>query len=191
MPSLEIIISDVISLLFPLVSALCLSTKLCLSIALHLISRVVNLGEPYVPVFQLPNKPQELRQECIKALHRENVAELKHIFVCVDHSRYEDIERVYKVPNLDGTYEEIPLGQPRLLTEEIPTILTAWISYYSIPSAPILLLSLDSKEEEQFTKAMQASHTWQMAEENTYQVETLKDLKLWFTSLNLPSNWQS
>ena len=47
-------------------------------------------------------------------------------------------------------------------------------------------LSLDAKEEEQFTKAIQVSRTSQMAEENTYHVETLKDFKLKLTSQNIP-----
>ena len=79
------------------------------------------------------------------------------------------------MPNLDGTFEKIPLGQPKLRTGAIPTIFPGYSFNYSVPSVPIQCLSLDVKEEEQFTKTIQASRTSQMAEENICHVETLKD----------------
>ena len=36
-------------------------------------------GEPYTPVFKLPNTPPELREQWLKTLHQVNIENLKHI----------------------------------------------------------------------------------------------------------------
>ena len=37
--------------------------------------------DPYIPVFELPNQPEELRQLWFNALHRENITALKHVYI--------------------------------------------------------------------------------------------------------------
>ena len=138
--------------------------------------------DPYVPVFKLPSQPPELRQEWIKALHRENITDLQHIFVCVNHFREEDIERAYKVPNPDGTFQEIPRGHP--------SILPGSPSYYSAP-VPMHRLSLEAKEADQFTKVIQLSRISHMEDTERNSVTTLKELKLKLSTQNLPTNWLS
>ena len=144
--------------------------------------------DPYVPVFRLASKPPELRQEWIKALHRENITDLKHIFVCVNHFREEDIERAYKVPNPDGTFQEIPRCQPKLRTGAVASILPGCPSYYS---PPVLMqrLSLEAKEVDQFTKVLQLSRTSHMEDTKRNSVKIVLKLKL--STQNIPSNWLS
>ena len=48
-------------------------------------------GEPYTPVFKLPTVPQELRTQWLNALHRDNLCDLKNIYVCLHHFHPEDI----------------------------------------------------------------------------------------------------
>ena len=70
--------------------------------------------EVRIPVFRMPQHPDELRQSWLRALHREDLDNLKTVFVWVKHFREEDIEYTHKVPNGDGTYREIPRKNPKL-----------------------------------------------------------------------------
>ena len=48
-------------------------------------------GEPYTPVFKLPTAPYELRTQWLNALHRDNIADLSYIYVCMHHFHPKDI----------------------------------------------------------------------------------------------------
>ena len=48
--------------------------------------------EDRIPVFRMPQQSDELRQSWIRALHGEDLDNLKTVFVCVKHFREEDIE---------------------------------------------------------------------------------------------------
>ena len=132
--------------------------------------------DPYIPVFKLPNKPPELRQEWITALRRVNMTDFKFIFVCAKHFREDDIEHVFKMPNPDGSFSEISRAQPKLRTGAVPSILPGCSSYYSKPLAPIHRLSFEEKEYDHFTRAIQLSCISQKEEEEVYRVTTLQEL---------------
>ena len=44
-----------------------------------------------VPIFRMPDKPPELRQAWISALHRDDIGTLKVVNVCAKHFRDGDI----------------------------------------------------------------------------------------------------
>ena len=60
--------------------------------------------DPYIPVFKLPNKPPELRQEWITALRRVNLTDFKFIFVSAKHFIEDDIEMFLKCQILMGPF---------------------------------------------------------------------------------------
>ena len=61
-----------------------------------------------IPVFKIPEKPDELKHAWLRALHRDYIDELKLVYVCTKHFR-ED-----KVLNGDGSYREILRSRPKL-----------------------------------------------------------------------------
>ena len=91
--------------------------------------------DPYIPVFELPNQPEELRQQWFNALHRENITALKHVYACIHHFREDDIDRTYKIPNPDGSFTEVPRGKPKLRKGAIPSSLPGCAPYYSESSS--------------------------------------------------------
>ena len=70
--------------------------------------------EDRVPVFKLPDGPPELRHAWIRALHRDDIADLKTVYVCAKHFQKEDIQYFHTVPRGDGTSYEVPRGRPKL-----------------------------------------------------------------------------
>ena len=60
-------------------------------------------GDPYIPVFKLPNEPEEIRKQWLNVLRRENISDLKYVFVCIHHFHDNDVERTYKIPNPDDS----------------------------------------------------------------------------------------
>ena len=65
-------------------------------------------NEEQLSVFKLAHKPDELRHSWFRALHREDVDDLKIVYVCSKYFREEEIEHTHRVPNGDGTYREVP-----------------------------------------------------------------------------------
>lgn len=61
-------------------------------------------NEEQFPVFKMPKQPDELRQSWLRALRREDVGDLKTVYVCSKHFMEGEIEYTYRVPNGDGTY---------------------------------------------------------------------------------------
>ena len=62
----------------------------------------------------MPQKPDELRHAWLRALHRDDIYELKIVYVCSKHFRDNEVETTHKVPNGDGSYREIPRSRPKL-----------------------------------------------------------------------------
>ena len=56
-----------------------------------------------VPIFKLPTKPDYLRHRWLRVPRRDDLQSFKGVYVCVNHSRQEDVEYTHKVPNGDGT----------------------------------------------------------------------------------------
>ena len=123
-------------------------------------------NDPYVSEFELSSQPVEVRQQWFNALHRENIAALKHVYVCIHHFRDEDIERTYKVPNPDGSFTENPRGKPKLRKGAVPPSLPGSAPYHSELSSKPARLSFDTKEDEQFQKAIMLSRESKNLEES-------------------------
>ena len=62
----------------------------------------------------MPQKPDELRHAWLQALHRDDIDELKIVYVCSKNFRDNEVETTHKVPNGDGSYREIPRSRPKL-----------------------------------------------------------------------------
>ena len=86
-----------------------------------------------MPVFTMPQKPDQLRHAWLRALHREDRDYLKVVYVFSKHFRKDEIETTHRVPNGDGSYREIPRSRPKLKDGTVPTILPGCPSYYSAP----------------------------------------------------------
>ena len=50
-----------------------------------------------VPDFKLPTGPLERVQTWLRAIHRENISDVKTIFVCVKHFREEHIIKKFQI----------------------------------------------------------------------------------------------
>ena len=108
-----------------------------------------------VPVFKLPQKPPELRHSWFRVLRRDDLDELKAVYVCVKHFREEDIEYSHKVPNGDGTFREIPRVSPKLKDGAVPVYLPGCPSYYQ--SSTKRRRPLDLREYELFNQTLTLS----------------------------------
>ena len=144
--------------------------------------------EDRIPVFRMPQQLDELRQSWIRALHREDLDNLKTVFVCVKHFREEDIEYTHKVPNGDGTYREFPRKNLKLKDWTVPTHLPGCPSHYSQSTTNRRRLSFDSKEDELLQQAVALSLTSQTEEKEKYLIHSFQDLKVKLTCISLP-NW--
>ena len=51
--------------------------------------------EDRVPVFKLPDGPPELRHAWIRALHRDDIADLKTVYVCAKYFQKEKIFNIF------------------------------------------------------------------------------------------------
>ena len=83
--------------------------------------------EDRVPVFKLPEGPPELRHAWVRALHREDIADLKTVYVCAKHFQKEDIEYFHKVPRGDGSFYEVP-RKTKIKTRRC-SFFTSWLSF--------------------------------------------------------------
>ena len=79
--------------------------------------------EDRVTLFKMPQKPDQLRYAWVRALRRDDIDELKAVYVSVKHFREEDIEYTHRVPNGDGTFREVPRVSPKLKDGAVPVFL--------------------------------------------------------------------
>ena len=114
--------------------------------------------EEGVPVFNLPEGPPEIRHAWIRALHREDIANLKNVYVSSKHFLKEDIELYHTVPKGDGTFYVVPRGRPKLKPGASP-LLPGCPSYYSstVSAESNVRLSLDCKEQDFLSQAINLS----------------------------------
>ena len=118
-----------------------------------------------VPMIKMPEHTPELRQAWKRALHRDNIDNLKVVNVCVKHFWEEDVEVSHKVPNGDGTFTEIPRAKPKLREGAVPCMLPGCSSYYSSTSTTKRTrLSYDAKEEELMNQTLQLSLLYESEE---------------------------
>ena len=142
--------------------------------------------EDRVPVFKLPDVPPELLHAWIRALHRDDISELKIVYVCAKHFPKEDIQYFNTVPKSDGTSYEVPQGRPKLNPGAVPS--PSWLSVllFLYPSTRIkrTRFSYDSKEEDLLNQATNLS----LRSENT----ELEKFRVSFDKLALitiPTDW--
>ena len=79
--------------------------------------------EDRVPVFKLPDGPPKLRHAWISALHRDDISDLKMVYVCAKHFSKEDIQYFQAVSRGDGTSYEVPRGRPKLNPSVVSSLL--------------------------------------------------------------------
>ena len=143
-----------------------------------------------VPIFRMPDKPPELRQAWISALHRDDIDTLKVVNVCAKHFRDDDIIKTHKVPNGDGTFTDVPRTKPKLRDGAIPCFLPGCPFYYSSTSTTKRTrLSFESKEEEFINQTIQLSLLSDSEEKKKYMITNLRDLKDKLFLINLQNNW--
>ena len=137
----------------------------------------------------MPEHPPELRQAWIRALHRDNIDNLKVVNVCVKHFREEDVEVSHKLSNGDGTFTEIPRAEPKLIDCAVPCLLPGCSSYYSLTSTTKrTCLSYDAKEE-LMNQTLQLSLLSESEEKHKYIIRNLQDLKAKLILIALPDTW--
>ena len=144
-----------------------------------------------VPVFKLPEGPPEVRHAWIRALHREDIASLKNVYVCSKHFLKEDIELYHTVPKGDGTFYEVPRGRPKLKPSAIPSLLPGCPSYYaSTVSAGVkrTRLSLDCKEQDFLNQAINLSLKSENIELERFSVGCIQEIKDKLSLITLPTD---
>ena len=102
------------------------------------------------------------------------------------HFREDDIEHVFKVPNPDGSFSEIPRTQPKLRAGAVPSSYLAVL--HIIQNHQLLYIGYLLRKRSLIISAKLYS---QKEEEEIYRVNTLEELKEKLSSQNIPSNWVS
>ena len=90
-------------------------------------------GEPYTPVFMLPSGPPELVNSRLRALCREDIRELKNVFLCFKQFLDENIQSSFSILQPDGSYLEVP-AKPKLHKEAVSRFLPCCSPHFSSSS---------------------------------------------------------
>ena len=125
-----------------------------------------------------PDLSSTVRHAWLRALHREDLGELKTVYLCSKHFREGEIEYTHKVPNGDGTFREIPRNCLKLKEDAVPSILPGCPTYYSSHSTTKRSrLSLQSKDDELLSQALTLSLTSQTEENHKFFISNFQDLQ--------------
>ena len=127
---------------------------------------------PYVPVFKVPASPPERMHAWLRAIHRENISDLKNVLVCVKHFREADIIRNFQILQPDGSYSSIPRKKSKLSDDAVPNIFPNCPSYLTSTQSKPVRFSRDVKEAELFRKAIKQSLEQQVSDEEMYKLYT-------------------
>ena len=143
-----------------------------------------------IPVFKMPQKPDELRHAWLRALHRDDIDVLKVVCVCSKHFRGDEVKTTHKVPNGDGSYREIP--RKRLKLKAVPTILPGCPRYYSSHTATKRTsLSLEDKDDEPLYQAVKLSLESDVEENEKFKIHSFHDLQAKLPLLSIASIWST
>ncbi|KAI6651128.1 Transposable element P transposase [Oopsacas minuta] len=144
-------------------------------------------GEPYTPVFKLPNGPPDLVNRWHRALCREGIRDLKNVFVCSKHFLDEEIQTSFSIHQPDGTYLEVP-AKPKLQKDAVPRFL---------PGCPLHLSSSSDTIPPRFDRSLREQHLIDTAinesllqynqDKELFQITTLEDLVSKTKHSGLPS----
>ena len=145
-----------------------------------------------IPVFKMPQKPDELRHAWLRVLHRDDINELKVVYVCSKHFTEDEVETTHKVPNGDGSYREIPRNRPKLKDGAVPTILPGCPRYYSHHTATKRTrLSLEDKDDELLYQAVKLSLESDIEENEKFKIHSFHDLQAKLPLLSIASIWST
>ena len=149
-------------------------------------------GEPYTPVFKLPTAPQVLRTQWLNALHRNNIADLSNIFVCMHHFHPKDIITVDRILQADGNFTERIRARPKLCQNAVPSILPGCPTYFSSEPLPRPTRFVrESKDEELFAQALKLSIEQQAHDTEKYGVHNFSNLLTHISSISLSNKWMA
>ena len=146
-------------------------------------------SEDRVTLFKMPQKPDQLRHAWVRALRRDDIDELKAVYVCANHFRTEDIEYTHKVPNGDGTFRETPRVNPKLKDDAVPVFVPGCPSYYSQSAAKRSRRSLDSKDDEFLNQALTLSLRSDAEEKERFKVSCFQEMQDKLPLISLPKAW--
>ena len=124
-----------------------------------------------------------------RAIHRENISDVKTIFVCVKHFREEDIIKKFQILQPDGTYDGIPRKKYKLSDDAIPCIFPNCPFYLSLTQPKPVRFSRDEKDAELFAEAIKQSLEKQVSDEERYKFYSFQQLKEKIKLLALPEDW--
>ncbi|KAI6658356.1 hypothetical protein LOD99_11071 [Oopsacas minuta] len=144
-------------------------------------------GEPYTRVFRLPSN-SELREKWLRALHREDIKDLKNVFVWSNHFRTEDVITEMDMPQPDGSLQNIS-RRPILHKNAIPCLLPSCLKYPSSSSPKPERLDRGKIESKLFSQALEQSLDLHKAEYSKFGVKSLGELKCKLEEFELPSSW--
>ena len=146
-------------------------------------------GEPYTPVFKLPSGPPELVNLWLRALCREDVRDLKHVFVCSKHFLDEEIQTNYSLLQPDGSYLEVP-AKPKLHKEAVPRFLPGCPFHLSSSSdTKHLRFDRSLREQQSIDTAIDESLIQYNQDKELFQFNTLRDLVSKTKHLDMPNHW--
>ncbi|KAI6650008.1 hypothetical protein LOD99_6223 [Oopsacas minuta] len=88
-------------------------------------------GEPHTPIFRMPNDPPHIVSQWKEFLQKEPIEEIMKIYVCLKHSRDEDIDVFFSIPQPDGSILQDNAASPRLCSLAVLCLLPGCPSYLS------------------------------------------------------------
>ena len=137
----------------------------------------------------MPSGPLELVNLWLRSLCREDIGDLKNVFVCSKHFLDEEIQTSYSILQPDSSYLEVP-AQPKLHTEAVPIFLPNCPHHLSSSSDTIHLRFDRSLREQQLVDtAIDVSLIQYNKDKKLFQITTLQDLVYKTKHLDLPNNW--
>ena len=145
-------------------------------------------GQATATIFKLPKTPRELRDKLFRALHKDDLANNtseENIFICIHHFRDEDIIRVDRALQADGTYTEIPRIRPIYRPNAVPVIFQGCPSHFTSIAPTSKRFRLESREEEYFAKGPRDSIIQDQQDSLRYALEDFEDLKSKLPGLHL------
>ena len=146
-------------------------------------------GEPYTPVFKLPSGPPELVNLWLRALCREDVRDLKHVFVCSKHFLDEEIQTNFSLLQPDGSYLEVP-AKPKLHKEAVPRFLPGCPFHLSSSSdTKHLRFDRSLREQQSIDTAIDENLIQYNQDKELFQFNTLRDLVSKTKHLDMPNHW--
>ena len=78
----------------------------------------------------MPESPPDLKYPWT----REDIGDLKAVYVCIKHFQKEDIDFTFKVPKRNGTFAEVQRVKPMLKEGTVQSLLPGCPAYYSTRS---------------------------------------------------------